>query len=123
MSIQTGEEPCKTSEISPLLSQSDGGYTPMLNLPDLGSANWGNEIPQLPALPAAPAGAYSGMGMGGSDFNTGGYDYNGYSNDGYDTYYGTQPYTGVPAQQQRYTDNRYNQDQVGSDPHPSDLYQ
>jgi methyl-accepting chemotaxis protein len=122
-SVATFRLPEQTNEVSPLLPQSDNAYPPMLNLPNLGSANWGDEIPQLPALPAAPAGAFSGMGIGDGDFNAGRYDYNGYGNDGYDALYGTQPFTGVPAQQQRYTDNRYGQDQAGSEPRPSDLYQ
>jgi hypothetical protein len=122
-SVATFRLPEQSNEVSSLLPQSDNAYPPMINLPDLGSATWGDEIPQLPALPAAPAGAYAGSGIGSGDFNTGRYDYNGYNNDGYDAYYGTQPFTGVPAQQQRYTDNRYGQDQAGSEPRPSDLYQ
>ncbi|PWT76593.1 MAG: hypothetical protein C5B60_03995, partial [Chloroflexi bacterium] len=122
-SVATFRLPEQTAEVSPLLSQADNVYPPMLNLPDLGSANWQDEIPQLPALPAAPAGAFTGTGLGGGEFNTGRYDFNGYGDDGYDALYGTQSYTGVPAQQQLYTDNRYGQDQAGSDPRPSDLYQ
>ncbi|MGO8947634.1 MAG: methyl-accepting chemotaxis protein [Ktedonobacterales bacterium] len=120
-SVATFRLPEQSNEISPLLPQSDSAYPPALNLPGRGSARWTQEIPQLPALPPATAGALGGMGFG-NEFDTGGYDYNSYTNGGYGTYYGPPPYNGVPAQQ-GYRDQHYNEDQVGGDPHPSDLYQ
>ena len=131
-SVATFRLPEQTTEVSPLLAQADAAYPPMLRLPDIGSANWNDEIPLLPALPpAATAGAMGGMGYG-TEFNnaTGGYDYNDNAGGGYGTGYGSPPYNGVPAQQgyrdNRYSDdrgNRYGDDQVGGDPRTSDLYQ
>jgi hypothetical protein len=134
-SVATFRLPEQTSEMSPLLPAADGAYSPMFNLPNLGSSTWGEDIPQLPALPAAPASAFNGMGLGdeysaagiglGNGYDTTGYDYNDYAgggHDGYDSYRGAPPYTGMPAQQ-GYADQQYGQDQFGNGPHPSDLYQ
>jgi methyl-accepting chemotaxis protein len=147
-SVATFRLPEQTSELPPLLPQVESAYPPMLNLPNLGANNWGDEIPPLPALPAAPSGVFNGMGnefaaagMGLGNGMTGdgygipnAYDYNDYSSS-YDSYYGTSPspYKGAPTappqprqppQSQGFTaDQAFGPDQIGNDPYPSDLYQ
>ena len=91
-------------------------YPPMIDLPNLGSNQWGADIPRLPALPAA-----SGVGMDGSHMGMpGGMDFG-----ALDGYFGVAQNVAPRMPQQPYEpypDSQYNQGPFGSPVYPTDAY-
>ena len=140
-SVATFRLPDQAAQGTSLLPQPEAAYAPMVNLPDLGSASWGNEMRQLPALPAAPAGAVS-SGQMPDNFDFGNFDgFDGFYN-GQGQQYGGQPFNNgqpfngqgfngqqygepqpapAPVPQQGYADQQFNQGPYGNPPFP-DLY-
>ncbi|MGH2517736.1 MAG: methyl-accepting chemotaxis protein, partial [Ktedonobacterales bacterium] len=138
-SVATFRLPDQVAQGPNLLPQPEAAYAPMVHLPDLGTAGWGNEMRQLPALPAAPVGAANGGQMpdnfdfgaldgfdgfyNGQQYN--GQQYNGqqqYGGQGFDEQqYGNPVPAPAPVPQQGYADQQFNQGPYGSPPFP-DLY-
>ncbi|HLZ25178.1 MAG TPA: methyl-accepting chemotaxis protein [Ktedonobacterales bacterium] len=145
-SVATFRLPDQVTQGQSLLPQPEAAYAPMVNLPNLASPGWGNEMRQLPQLPPAPAGAVSAGQMPDSfDFNAFDGFYNdqqnnglGYNDQQYNNqqYNNSQGYNGqgyggqqyaepqpapAPVPQQGYNDQQFNQGPYGSPPFP-DLY-
>jgi methyl-accepting chemotaxis protein len=51
-SVATFRLPDQAAQAQAMLPRPEAGYPPVLSLPNLGAAAWGNDMPQVPALPA-----------------------------------------------------------------------
>jgi methyl-accepting chemotaxis protein len=109
-SVATFRLPEQVNQSAPMLPQPENAYPPMLNLPNLGTNGWEEDVGQLPALPLGPADQMEAAGMS-----------NGYEFGGYDAYYGAPP-GAAPVPRGGYADQQFGQAPGGNPPFPTDLY-